>query len=176
MEVKGPQSTVPTILLAQEDAQTRENFSALILDFFPTTKIQPIPSWDELEPTLAAATPVSILLTDVLWQEADRSDEIILLAEKYTGTATAFFGRYDLTGSLPAGCPIPLLLPDEELPLRLAEWMENLSGSLPPQLVSAQQTNCRVVATQPTGNLHHSNAHRLSDLFTVDSKLQKTIG
>lgn len=128
MKVKGPQSTVPTILLAQEDAQTRENFSALILDFFPTTKIQPIPSWDELEPTLAAATPVSILLTDVLWQEADRSDEIILLAEKYPGTATAFFGRYDLTGSLPAGCPIPLLLPDEELPLRLAEKMENLSG------------------------------------------------
>ena len=119
---------MPTILLAQEDAPTRENFTALILDFFPTAKIQPISCWEELEPALATASPVSVLLTDMLWQDADRADEIILLAEKYPETATAIFGRYDLSGSLPAGCPLPLLLPDEGLPLRLAEWMENLSG------------------------------------------------
>lgn len=119
---------MPTILLAQEEAKAREDFIALILDFFPTTKIQPLGSWEELEPALVAATPVSVLLTDVLWQETDRSDEILLLAEKYPQISFALFGRYDLTGSLPPGYPIVLLAPDEELPLRLAEGMENLSG------------------------------------------------
>lgn len=119
---------MPTILLAQEDTKTREDFTALILDFFPTTKIQPLACWEALEPGWAAATPVSVLLTDVLWEEVDRSDEILLLAEKYPETAVAIFGRYDLTGSLPPGYPIPLVVPDDDLPLRLAEWMENLSG------------------------------------------------
>lgn len=119
---------MPTILLAQEDAPAREKFIALILDFFPTANIQPAAAWRELEPALARVPPVSILLTDVLWQDTDRSDEILLLAEKFPETASAIFGRYDLAGLLPPGYPIPLLTPDEELPLRLAELMENLSG------------------------------------------------
>ena len=118
---------MPTILLAQEDAESRESFSALILDFFPTAKIQAVESWSELEPLLT--TPASVLLADILWQEEDRSAELLLLAEKYPEVSFAVFGRYDLTGSLPAGYPIPLLSPDEQLPLRLAEIMENLSGS-----------------------------------------------
>ena len=119
---------MPTILLAQEDAAARESFSAHILDFFPTAKIQPVETWPELEPALEGPGPISVLLTDVLWEDTDRADSLILLAEKYPGISFAIFGRYDLTGSLPPGYPIPLLAPDEQLPLRLAEIMENLSG------------------------------------------------
>lgn len=119
-----------TILLAQGDPATRDSFSSLILDFFPTAKVLPVNSWEELEPALAESPPASVLLTDMLWGEEDRSAEIVLLSEQFAGVPFALFGRYDLTGSLPAGFPIPLLAPDEELPLRLAEIMENLSGRL----------------------------------------------
>ena len=119
---------MPTILLAQEDAAARESFSALILDFFPTAKIQPVESWPGLESALEGPGPVSVLLADILWEDTDRADSLILLAEKYPEISFAIFGRYDLTGSLPPGYPIPLLAPDEQLPLRLAEIMENFSG------------------------------------------------
>jgi len=120
---------VPTILLAQEDAESREKFSALILDFFPTAHIQSVDAWTDLEPVLAAPTPASVLLVDTLWDGEERSAELLLLAEKFPGVSFAIFGRYDLTGSLPAGYPIPLITPDDQLPLRLAESMENLSGT-----------------------------------------------
>lgn len=147
---------MPTILLAQEEAKAREDFVALILDFFPTTKIQTLGSWQELEPALAAATPVSVLLTDVLWQQADRSDEILLLAEKCPEISFAIFGRYDLTGSLPPGYPIVLLAPDEELPLRLAEGMENLSGrEAGPYKISTP------AGPHPLGRLYWAKHHQL---------------
>ena len=120
---------MPTILLAQEDAESRESFSALILDFFPTAQIQSVGAWADLEPVLAAPSPASVLLADILWGEEERSAELLLLAEKFPGVSFAVFGRYDLTGSLPPGYPIPLLAPDDQLPLRLAESMENLSGA-----------------------------------------------
>ncbi|MFM8792648.1 MAG: hypothetical protein ACKOFX_09295, partial [Solirubrobacterales bacterium] len=89
--------------MAQEDAEARESFSTLILDFFPTAKIQPVESWPELEPALEGPGPVSVLLADILWEDTDRADSLILLAEKYPEISFAIFGRYDLTGSLPPG-------------------------------------------------------------------------
>ena len=122
------QSVVPTILLAQEDAEARASFSALILDFFPTAKIEAIETWEALEPTLANSPTASTLLVDILWSEEDRADQVLLLAEKFPQISFAVFGRYELSGSLPPGYPVPLLAPDEGLPLRLSEIMENLSG------------------------------------------------
>ena len=119
---------MPTIVLAQEDSEAREIFSSLILDFFPTAKIQAAETWEALERALATSPGPSALLVDILWSEEDRSDQVLLLAEKYPETSFAVFGRYDLSGSLSPGYPLPLLTPDEELPLRLAEMMENLSG------------------------------------------------
>lgn len=119
---------MPTILLAQEDGQARQDFSSLILDFFPTANLQGVAAWDDLEPALSGSSPATVLLADILWREEDRSAELLLLAEKFPEVSFAVFGRYDLGGSLPAGYPIPLLAPDEQLPLRLAEIMENLSG------------------------------------------------
>jgi len=119
---------VPTILLAQEHAESRESFSALILDFFPTAKIQAVENWADLEPALVTSAPATVLLSDVLWQGEERTGELLLYAEKFPKVPFAVFGRYDWAGSLPAGYPIPLLSPDDQLPLRLAEIMENLSG------------------------------------------------
>ena len=147
---------MPTILLAQEDSPSRENFTALILDFFPTAKIQPLGSWEELDPALADAAPASVLLTDILWGEVDRSDEILLLAEKYPETNFAVFGRYDLGGFLPPGYPIPLLGPDEELPLRLAELMENLSG----REIGPYETSSPA-GPHPLGRLYWAKHHQL---------------
>ena len=117
---------MPTILLAQEDAEARESFSALILDFFPTTKIHSVETWDQLASSLTS--PASILLAELFWQGEDRSAELLLLAERFPAISFAVFSRYDLTNSLPAGYPLPLLTPEEQLPLSFAEHMENLSG------------------------------------------------
>lgn len=147
---------MPTILLAQEDAEARDSFSALILDFFPTAKIQPVESWPDLESALADPHPVSVLLTDILWEGSDRAGPIILMAEQYPEISFAVFGRYDLTGSLPPGYPIPLLAPDEQLPLRLAEIMENLSGrECGPYRLSAP------AGPHPLGRLYWAKHHQL---------------
>lgn len=119
---------MPKILLAQEDAEFREKFSALILDFFPSANLQRAASWEDLESLLAAPPPASVLLSDIFWKEEERFAELLLLAERFPGISFALFGRYDLSGSLPAGYPIPLFSPDEQLPLRLSEVMEDLSG------------------------------------------------
>jgi len=121
---------VPNILLAQEDTGFREEFARLILDFFPTTHIQTAKEWAELPAALSSVPAPSVLLADILWGGEDRSPELLLLAESHPVTSFAVFGRYDLAGSLPPGYPIPLLQPDEHLPLRLSESMENLSGTL----------------------------------------------
>ena len=147
---------MPTILLAQEDAAARESFSALILDFFPTAKIQPVESWPGLESALEGPGPVSVLLADIFWENTDRADSLILLAEKYPEISFAIFGRYDLTGSLPPGYPIPLLVPNEQLPLRLAEIMENFSGrEFGPYRLSAP------AGPHPLGRLYWAKHHQL---------------
>jgi formylglycine-generating enzyme required for sulfatase activity len=147
---------VPTILLAQEDAEARQSFSALILDFFPTAKLQSIESWADLEPLLATPSPAAVVLSDILWQQADHSAELLLLAERFPAIPFAVFGRYDLTGSLPAGYPIPLLSPDEQLPLRLAEIMENLSGrEVGPYKISGP------AAPHALGRLYWAQHHQL---------------
>ena len=119
---------MPTILLAQEDADTRARFLALILDFFPTANLQTANSWEELESRLTSPPLPAVLLSDVFWNDEERFTDLLLLAENHPEISCAIFGRYDLIGSLPAGFPIPWLIPDEQLPLRLAELMENLSG------------------------------------------------
>ena len=147
---------MPTILLAQENAETLEAFSALILDFFPTAKIQTAETWAELEAGLTTFPAPSVLLTDILWAEEDRSGEILLLTEKFPEVFAAVFGRYDLSGSLPAGYPLPLLTPDDQLPLRLAEIMENLSGrEVGPYAISGP------AAPHPLGRLYWAKHHQL---------------
>jgi len=147
---------VPTILLAQEDAEARESFSALIHDFFPTAKIQTAATWAEMEALLTTPPPTSVLLSDVLWQDEDRSAELLLLAEKVSEISFAVFGRYDLTGSLPPGYLLPLLPPDDQLPLRLAEIMENLSG---------REIGAYAISTpagpHPLGRLYWAKHHQL---------------
>ena len=147
---------MPTILLAQEDAEARADFSALIHDFFPTAKIREVETWETLESYLASPPTAAVLLSDILWEADDRSDEILLLAERFSEVSFAVFGRYDLSGSLPAGYPIPLLAPDDQLPLRLAEFMENLSGrEIGPYLISSP------AGPHPLGRLYWAKHHQL---------------
>ena len=147
---------MPTILLAQEDSEARANFSALILDFFPTAKIQAVETWEDLEPALATPPAASALLVDILWSEEDRADQVLLLAEKFPEVSFAVFGRYELSGSLPPGYPLPLLTPDDELPLRLSEIMENLSGrEVGPYLI------LNPAGPHPLGRLYWAKHHQL---------------
>ena len=147
---------MPTILLAQEDAASREKFASLILDFFPTANVQPVETWEELEPVLAKNPASTVLLADIFWQETDRSADLLLLAEGFPEVPLAVFSRYDLTGSLPPGYPIPLVAPDENLPLRLSENMENISGrTLGPYVVSAPAGPHRL------GRLYWAKHHQL---------------
>lgn len=118
---------MPTILLAQEDPEARQNFSALILDYFPTALLQTVDTWENLLQELPGLPDSAVVLSDIFWQGEDRSSELILAAENFPRVSLAVFGRYELSGTLPAGFPIPVLAPDENLPLRLAEQWEDWS-------------------------------------------------
>lgn len=147
---------MPTILLAQEDADSRASFSALILDFFPTAVVRALDSWEELESVVSTPPAASVLLADILWGEEDRSGELLLLSESCPEVSFGVFSRYDLSGSLPAGYPIPLLAPDEQLPLRLAEIMENFSGrEIGPYSISGP------AGPHPLGRLYWAKHHQL---------------
>lgn len=147
---------MPTILLAQEHAETRDSFSALILDFFPTANLQSVDCWAALEGAFTEFPAPTVVLTDILWAEEDRSAEIVLLAENFPEVSFGIFGRFDLTGSLPPGYPIPLLAPDDQLPLRLAESMENLSGrEMGPYQILAP------AGPHPLGRLYWAKHHQL---------------
>lgn len=119
---------MPTILLAQEDTEARESFAALILDYFPTALLQTVDAWENLLQAFPGLPDATVVLSDIFWQGEDRSSELILAAENFPRVSLAVFGRYELSGTLPAGFPIPVLAPDENLPLRLAEQWEDLSG------------------------------------------------
>lgn len=147
---------MPTILLAQEHAETRDSFSALILDFFPTANLQTVESWAGLEGALTGPPSPTIVLTDILWAEEDRSAEIVLLAENFPEVSFGIFGRFDLNGSLPPGYPIPWVAPDDQLPLRLAESMENLSG----REMGSYQISAPA-GPHPLGRLYWAKHHQL---------------
>lgn len=119
---------MPTILLAQEDAEAREKFSALILGYFPTALLRTADTWENLLEALPGLPDPAVGLSDIFWQGEDRSSELILAAENCPRVSLAVFGRYELSDTLPAGFPIPVLAPDENLPLRLTEQWEDLSG------------------------------------------------
>ncbi|MDA0325342.1 MAG: hypothetical protein O2830_06885, partial [Verrucomicrobia bacterium] len=74
---------MPTILLAQEDPDAASQISALILDFFPSAKLKLLTDFPALTSTLACDTPVSLLLTDIFWSDANQSNSILLLADAH---------------------------------------------------------------------------------------------
>ena len=119
---------VPTILLAQEDPDAASQLSALILDFFPSAKLKLLTDFPALTSTLACDTPVSLLLTDIFWSDANQSNSILLLADAHPEIPFGIVSRYDLTQTLPPAFPIPWLKIDDQLPLAMAGLMENFSG------------------------------------------------
>ncbi|MCX6935251.1 MAG: hypothetical protein NTZ01_03520, partial [Verrucomicrobia bacterium] len=119
---------MPTILLAQEDSEASANFAALLRDFFPTADIECLTDFSALSDAFNPSKHASLLLTDVFWADEDRSGEILLLAEKNPELSVGLLSRFDLSGSLPSGFPIPWLRSDEQLPLSMAELMEDFSG------------------------------------------------
>ena len=119
---------MPTFLLAQEDPSSLAEFSSLILDFFPGTTIHPITTFEAIQTTLEDGLHASALLTDLIWSGEDRSGSLMLLAERYPTIPFGILSRYDLSKSLPPAYPLPLLQADEQLPLSLAELMEDFSG------------------------------------------------
>ena len=119
---------VPTILLAQEDPDAASQISALILDFFPSAKLKLLTDFPALTSTLACDTPVSLLLTDIFWSDANQSNSILLLADAHPEIPFGIVSRYDLTQTLPPAFPIPWLKIDDQLPLAMAGLMENFSG------------------------------------------------
>ena len=119
---------MPTILLAQEDPASLQEFTSLILDFFPGTTIHPIPDFASLQTTLEDGFHASVLLTDLIWSGEDRSGSLLLLAEQHPTIPIGILSRYDLTQSIPPGYPMPLLHADKRLPLEVAELMEDFTG------------------------------------------------
>ncbi|HCP06805.1 MAG TPA: hypothetical protein DIT30_06205, partial [Verrucomicrobiales bacterium] len=119
---------MPTILLAQEDPDAASQLSALILDFFPSAKLKLLTDFPALTSTLACDTPVSLLLTDIFWSDANQSNSILLLADAHPEIPFGIVSRYDLTQTLPPAFPIPWLKIDDQLPLAMAGLMENFSG------------------------------------------------
>lgn len=148
---------MPTILLAQEDPASLQEFSSLILDFFPGTTIHPIPDLASLQTTLEDGVHASALLTDLIWSGEERSGSLLLLAESHPSIPIGILSRYDLTSSLPPAYPLPVLHADERLPLEVAELMEDFTGRHfgPYHLLSP-------AGPHPLGRLYWARHHQLS--------------
>lgn len=145
-----------TILLAQEDPETGDNFASLLSDFFPVLKLQRLSTLDEVITGLQTAPAGSLLLTDTFWAEENCADEILLLAEKFPAAQIGILSRYDLTTTLHPAFPLPLLRADNQLPLRIAEFMEDFSERTfgPYHLVGP-------AGPHPLGRLYWAEHHQL---------------
>ncbi len=119
---------MPTILLAQEDPDAAAHLNALLQDFFPTAHLQLLTDFTSVAATLASGTRASLLLSDIFWGDVDQSGPLLLLAEAYPKTPIGIVSRFDLSQNLPPAYPIPWLKADNQLPLAMAELMENFSG------------------------------------------------
>ena len=119
---------MPTILLAQEDPEVADQLTAFIKDFFPSAEIQLLSDFPTLTTTLSSGTHASLMLTDIFWSDTDQSGPLLLLAERFPEIPVGIISRYDLTYTLPPGFPIPWLKADDQLPLAMAELIENFSG------------------------------------------------
>ena len=119
---------MPTILLAQEDPDAAGQLNALLQDFFPTAQLQLLTDFTSVGATLASGNRASLLLSDIFWSDADQSGPLLLLAEAYPKTPIGVVSRFDLTQTLPPAYPIRWLKADDQLPLAMAELMENFSG------------------------------------------------
>ena len=119
---------MPTILLAQEDPDAAAHLQALLQDFFPTANLQLLTDLSSVSAALGSNPRASLLLCDIFWADTDQSGPLLLLAETYPETPIGIVSRFDLSQTLPPAYPIPWLKADDQLPLAMAELMENFSG------------------------------------------------
>jgi len=147
---------VPKILLAQEDPEAAANLAALLREFFPTADLQPVSDFNALSTTLTSGQHATLLLTDIFWAEQNRSEEILLLSEANPNLAVGLLSRFDLSGVLPSAFPIPCLPPEDQLPLAMAELMEDFSDRSfgPYHLISP-------AGPHPLGRLYWARHHQL---------------
>lgn len=147
---------MPTLLLAQEDSEAASQLTSLLQDFFPTARLQLLPDFSALHSSLASGSRASLLLTDIFWAEADQSASLLLLAEAYPALPLGIVSRFDLTQILPPAFPLPWLKADDQLPLAMAELMEDFSGR-----TFGPYTLLSPAGPHPLGRLYWAKHHQL---------------
>ena len=147
---------MPKILLAQEDPEAAASLAALLRDFFPTATLEPVSDFNALSTALTSGQHAKLLLTDIFWADQNRSEEILLLSEANPDLAVGLLSRFDLSGVLPSAFPIPCLPPEDQLPLAMAELMEDFSDRSfgPYHLISP-------AGPHPLGRLYWARHHQL---------------
>jgi len=118
---------VPTILLAQEDQEASASLTALLCDFFPTLEVELLTDFTTLTAVLEAGKHATLVLADVFWNGQNQAGSLLLLAESHPELSIGLVSRFDLSGCLPPAFPLPCLKPDDQLPLQMAELMEDFS-------------------------------------------------
>ena len=147
---------MPTILLAQEDPEAAANLAALLREFFPTATLEPLSDFAALTTALTSNRHAALLLTDIFWADQNRAEEILLLAEADPELSVGLLSRFDLRGVLPSAFPLPCLPAEDQLPLAMAELMENFSGRSfgPYHIISP-------AGPHPLGRLYWARHHQL---------------
>ncbi|NDI17958.1 MAG: hypothetical protein EBY83_08375, partial [Verrucomicrobia bacterium] len=147
---------MPTILLAQEDPEAAANLAALLREFFPTAILEPLSDFAALTTALTSNRRAALLLTDIFWSDQNRAEEILLLAEADPELSVGLLSRFDLRGVLPSAFPLPCLPAEDQLPLAMAELMENFSGRSfgPYHIISP-------AGPHPLGRLYWARHHQL---------------
>lgn len=147
---------MPTILLAQEDPEAAANLAALLREFFPTAILEPLSDFAALATALTSNRRAALLLTDIFWSDQNRAEEILLLAEADPELSVGLLSRFDLRGVLPSAFPLPCLPAEDQLPLAMAELMENFSGRSfgPYHIISP-------AGPHPLGRLYWARHHQL---------------
>ena len=147
---------MPTILLAQEDQEASASLTALLCDFFPTLEVELLTDFPTLIAALEAGKHATLLLADVFWNGQNQSGSLLLLAESHPELSIGLVSRFDLTGCLPPAFPLPCLKPDDQLPLQMAELMEDFSGRN-----FGSYTLLSPAGPHPLGRLYWAKHHQL---------------
>ena len=147
---------MPTILLAQEDQEASASLTALLCDFFPTLEVELLTDFPTLIAALEAGKHATLLLADVFWNGQNQAGSLLLLAESHPELSIGLISRFDLTGCLPPAFPLPALKPDEQLPLQMAELMEDFSGRN-----FGSYTLLSPAGPHPLGRLYWAKHHQL---------------
>ena len=116
---------MPSLLLAVEDPLRRREIFTWFQELFPSAHLRCLEAWEDLGPAVSTLPPPAVVVTDPFWGGLNRAEDILLMSEEWPAATWVLLSEEPASA---LGLPLLCAPPDEQLPLRITEGLENLSG------------------------------------------------